>query len=317
MIRIASALALITGPAFALELSLPIDCEMGERCYIQSLVDRDAGPGAADYTCGSLSYDGHKGVDFRVSTFAEMKQGVDVIAAAPGRVRAIRDGVADMGLEAFPEGQDCGNAVVITHPGGWETQYCHLARGSVAVRAGNQVKAGDQLGRIGFSGRTEFPHLHFSVRKDGAPMDPFGAQEMTDSCALEETDSLWSDEVRGSLAYRPGGIVDIGLTDTAPNLSDIRAGIERNLVSDGATTLIMWTRFFGVRTGDELTMRLMGPDGEVFRNSTVMTRNRAEEMRYAGKRSANGWPAGRYDARATITRGGQAYETMRETFELN
>lgn len=316
MIRALLALALSTGPAAALELSLPVDCEMGGRCYIQSYVDRDAGPGAADFTCGSLTYDGHKGVDFRVGTIAEMKEGVDVIAAAPGRVRATRDGVADAGADDFPDGQDCGNAVVIGHSDGWETQYCHMEQGSVAVRKGDYIKTGDILGRIGFSGRTEFPHLHFSVRKDGAPIDPFGAQEMTESCSLAETDSLWSEDAHASLAYRPGGIVDMGVTDTPPSLAGVRDGLDANLASSDAATMILWTRFFGVRTGDRLSLRLSGPDGEVLRNDTMMGRNRAEEMRYAGKRNAGGWPTGRYTARAVITREGRVYETMVRVFEL-
>ena len=77
---LAAALAL-AGPAAALELSAPLDCP---DCYIQSYVDRDPGPGAADYTCGALSYDGHNGTDFRTATIAEMREGVPVIAAAPG-----------------------------------------------------------------------------------------------------------------------------------------------------------------------------------------------------------------------------------------
>ena len=199
MIRYALALALCAGPAAALELSLPVDCEMGKQCYIQNFVDRDPGPDYADFTCGSLSYDGHKGTDFRVATLAEMEEGVAVIAAAPGRVRAIRDGVDDLGAKAFPSGKDCGNAVVIAHDGGWETQYCHLRKGSVAVQGGDRVAAGAHLGLIGFSGNTAFPHLHFSVRKDGAPIDPFGAQEMTAACALPDTDSLWAEKAREDL----------------------------------------------------------------------------------------------------------------------
>lgn len=316
MIRFALALALCAGPASALELSLPVDCEMGTRCYIQSFVDRDSGPGFADFTCGSLSYDGHKGVDFRVATFAEMEKGVDIIAAAPGRVRATRDGVDDTGAQSFPAGKDCGNAVVISHAGGWETQYCHLAKGTVAVRSGDTVKAGDKLGQMGFSGRTEFPHLHLSVRKDGEPIDPFGAQEMTQSCQIAETDSLWSDTAKQHLAYVPGGIVDIGLTDKAPDLSSIRQGDLPVLGQASATTLIMWSRFYGVQKGDLLSLRLIGPAGEVISNKVTMTRNRAEEMRYAGKRSAAGWPPGAYRAEVVIIRAGKEFDQIRKTFVL-
>ncbi len=317
MIRITAALTLAAGSAFALELSLPVDCEMGKRCYIQSHVDRDPGPGFADFTCGSLSYDGHKGVDFRVATFAEMEKGVDIIAAAPGKIRATRDNVDDLGAKSFPVGKDCGNAVVIVHHDGWETQYCHLAKGSVTVRSGDIVKTGDKLGRMGFSGQTEFPHLHLSVRENGEPVDPFGAQKMTQTCDVAETDSLWSPAAQQQLNYRPGGIVDIGVSGATPTLAAIRQGSQQILTSASSDTLIMWSRFFGVRADDELNMQVIGPEGEVFSNSTDMTRNRAEEMRYAGRRSTTGWPKGQYRAIATIIRAGDQFDYLELEFTLN
>ena len=328
MIRVTAAVALITGAVVAIilvygrgdadrpVLDLPVDCKMGERCYIQSLVDRDPGPGFADFTCGSLSYDGHKGVDFRVATFTEMEKGIDIIAAAPGKVRATRDGVDDLGAQSFPAGKDCGNAVVITHEKGWETQYCHLAKGTVVVQPGDSVAAGDKLGQMGFSGRTEFPHLHLSIRKDGEPVDPFGAQTMTQPCDLAETDSLWSAAAQQDLAYQPGGVVDIGISGAPPKLAAIRQGDQKVLIRANSAILIMWARFFGVRAGDTLSMRLVGPDGEVISDKTDMTRNRAEEMRYAGRRSEEGWPPGRYRAAATIIRAGQSFATLQQEFTL-
>ena len=49
-----------------LRLSLPVAFEIGIACNIQNYVDQDPGPGARDYTCGRLTYDGHKGIDFRL-----------------------------------------------------------------------------------------------------------------------------------------------------------------------------------------------------------------------------------------------------------
>ena len=329
MIRFAAALALIVGAAAVIFViyeragsnrpvfGLPVDCMIGARCYIQSHVDRDPGPGAADYTCGSLSYDGHKGTDFRVATFADMKKGVDVLAVAHGTVRAVRDGVGDTGAGDFPVGQECGNAVALTHDDGWETQYCHLARDTVSVRPGDAVRAGDRLGRIGFSGNTEFPHLHLSVRKDGEPMDPFGAQSMTNDCAEPEANTLWSPEALAELAYRPGGVVDLGMTDAPPKLSAIREGGQAVLPQASATTLIMWARFFGVRAGDLLTIRLTGPEGDIVESETRMDRNRAEEMRFAGKKSGAGWRKGVYTAIATIHRADKVYDQRRQNFTLN
>ena len=329
MIRIAAALALIAGAAAIiffvsrqaendlLVLDLPIDCEMGARCYIQSYVDRDPGPGAADFTCGSLTYDGHKGVDFRVATFAEMESGVSIIAAASGHVRAIRDGVDDLGAENYPEGQDCGNAVVLTHDNGWETQYCHLAKGSIAVQSGDQIEVGDQLGLMGFSGRTEFPHLHLSIRKGGEPVDPFGAQNASQSCETAENESLWSENAQSDLTYRPGGIVDIGVTGSPPDLVNIRQGDQPSLDQASADTLFVWGRFFGVQEGDLLTISLTGPDGEIVTDETRVNRNRAEEMRYAGARNTSGWPKGGYQAIAILTRKGKIYDRLQQDLVLN
>ncbi len=329
MIRIAAALALIAGMAAIvfifsrqaendlLVLDLPVDCEMGARCYIQSYVDRDPGPGATDFTCGSLTYDGHKGVDFRVATFAEMESGVSIIAAAPGQVRAIRDGVDDLGAENHPEGQDCGNAVVITHDNGWETQYCHLAKGSIAVQSGDQVDVGDQLGQMGFSGRTEFPHLHLSIRYNGEPIDPFGAQNASQPCESAENGSLWSESARSDLAYRPGGIVDIGVSGSRPDLVNIRQGDQPSQDQASSGTLFVWGRFFGVKKDDLLTVSLTGPDGEIVTDETRVNRNRAEEMRYAGARNTSGWPKGDYQAMAILTRKGKIYDRLQQVLVLD
>ena len=76
-------------------LQQPIDCELGETCYIQNYVDADPSSDYADFACGKLSYDGHKGTDFALPTLADMQRGVDVLAAAPGRVLGTRDGMKD------------------------------------------------------------------------------------------------------------------------------------------------------------------------------------------------------------------------------
>ena len=67
---------------------------------MQNHVDTDPGPDARDFTCGPLSYDGHRGTDFRVATLADMWAGFRALAAALGRVVAVRDGMADDGGRA-------------------------------------------------------------------------------------------------------------------------------------------------------------------------------------------------------------------------
>src|SRR4051794_18911303 len=159
------------GEAQEISFRLPIACEIGRTCFIQHYVDHDSTPEARDHQCGTLTYDGHDGIDFRVPTLAAQEAGVDVLAAADGKVQRTRDGLEDISITGRGRGSvantECGNGAVIDHGDGWETQYCHMAKGSLAVKPGDPVKAGDRIGRVGLSGMTEFPHLHFTVRRNG------------------------------------------------------------------------------------------------------------------------------------------------------
>ena len=172
-------LAATAAPASAVELGLPIECDLGRSCHVQNYVDTDPGPDAKDFSCGGATYDGHKGVDIRVLSIEAAARGVEVIAAASGKVRGLRDGVAERLVaseadRAAVASKECGNGVVLTHEGGIETQYCHMKRGSIRVKTGQEVKAGDVLGEVGLSGLTQFPHVHFEIHPGGGgPIPPF------------------------------------------------------------------------------------------------------------------------------------------------
>lgn len=177
-------------------LQFPLDCTLGQDCHIQQFVDHDPGPGAADFTCGTLSYEGHKGTDIALPYLADMRSGAAVLAAADGVVLGTRNTMPDQyATDANADGIDgreCGNGVVLRHGGGWETQYCHMKRGSVRVQSGMKVRAYDVLGEVGLSGKTQFPHLHLSVRKDGAVVDPF-ALDSLGTCGGPSGQTLWAD----------------------------------------------------------------------------------------------------------------------------
>src|SRR6185295_19509977 len=79
-------------------LAFPLACEIGRTCEVQHYVDRDPGPGVRDYRCGRRTYDKHNGIDIRLLDMAAQRAGVDVLAAAPGRVARLRDGVADISI---------------------------------------------------------------------------------------------------------------------------------------------------------------------------------------------------------------------------
>lgn len=188
-------------PAEPVRLSLPIDCDPGRTCWIVNYVDHDPAVGVRDYMCGTATYDypgggGHEGTDFAIRDRGVMARGVPVLAVAAGTVTATRDGIDDRLIgertkTEGPGGRACGNGVVISHGDGWETQYCHLRRGSVAVRPDQKVEPGQMLGKVGLSGYTQFPHLHLSVRKDGKSIDPFVGEDRTEKCGPGPT-PLWT-----------------------------------------------------------------------------------------------------------------------------
>ena len=315
----ALAAALAVGPAAALAqpvLSLPLDCTPGEDCHVQNYVDRKAGPGAADFACGTLSYDGHNGTDFAVGSLQAMRDGVEVRAAAAGIVRGTRDKWPDIavGTAGAPElgGQDCGNGVAIDHGGGWITQYCHMKQGSVAVRSGERVEAGQRIGEVGLSGRTEFPHIHVSVSHNGVTVDPFDA-EMDPACGSGV--QLWADPPD----YRATGIVASGLLPRMPDYAELKDAPPSTAAWPAAEgpAVVAWLRAFGGREGDVLRFRIDGPDGRFHEVREVLEEDQADFFRGTGRRAPEGgFPVGRYTARMEIVRDGRVVAAASEAVDL-
>jgi len=291
-------------PSFA----LPIDCVVGRSCIIQNYVDRDPGPGASDYRCGFLTYDGHKGTDIRVIDARALRDGVAVLAAAPGRVRAIRDGMADVSVKAIGKqaiaGREAGNSVVIVHGGGWETQYAHMRRGSVAVRPGDVVAAGARLGVVGLSGDTEFPHVHFEIRYRGKTVDPFVGLAGGEPCTAGK-EPLWQARTAKALAYAATGVLGAGIAGGAPVTSDDDVDLGKTArFGVDASAAVFWVQIYGARDDDVEELRLIAPDGRLLaEHRDSISRNRAQWISYAGARARGAWLTGTYRGEYALYRG--------------
>lgn len=309
---LAAALAPSVGGAAAAEgpkLAFPLACRIGLTCEIQHYVDRDPGPGALDYHCGHRTYDKHNGIDIRILDMAAQRRGVDVLAAAPGTVARLRDGVPDIsvrtrGLQAVA-GQECGNGVVIDHGDGWETQYCHLARGSLKVKVGDKVQAGAPIGRVGLSGETEFPHLHLSVRHNGQMVDPFAPNLPLGACGAKGG-SQWTPQAAREMAYKSGVIFNSGFAGQAVSNEDVEAG---GIAPPTAASpvVVAYMRVSEPQQGDEVEIVLKGPDGSTLASQRLqpLDRDKAQFFAMIGrKRPAGGWPRGRYVAEFRVWRGG-------------
>lgn len=286
-------------------LTYPLDCDPHDACYVQRLVDHDPGPGLLDGLCGDLTGDGHKGTDFALPSLAAMREGVAVLAVAPGRVSALRDGMADSAAEgsgAF-EGRECGNGVLTDLGDGWEAQYCHLAEGSIAVERGADVSRGQVLGRVGLSGATTFPHLHLSLRRDGQVIDPFAA----DGPACETTPRSLFDTPP---PIPPGGFVTTGFAPDMPTLETIEDGTAAvGAVEQDAGALVLWTYLFAGKSGDTVAFRIDGPDGRILDEVTTLDRAQPQLFRAMGrKRPTEGWTPGSYRGAVTLSRDGETLD---------
>lgn len=87
--------------------------------------------------------------------------GTPVLAAANGIVTFVRDDSYTGGPSI--EYWQGSNFIVIQHANGEYSRYDHLAHKSAVVRAGQRVKAGEVIARVGMTGFTYIPHLHFQV----------------------------------------------------------------------------------------------------------------------------------------------------------
>jgi murein DD-endopeptidase MepM/ murein hydrolase activator NlpD len=96
----------------------------------------------------------HLGIDYAAPV------GTPVWASAGGRV-------VEAGMK-----HGSGNTVVIAHSNGLATRYYHLSKFARGLRAGQQVRQKDVIGYVGTTGLSTGPHLHFSVTRNGAFVDP-------------------------------------------------------------------------------------------------------------------------------------------------
>ncbi len=110
------------------------------------------------------------GFGYRTDPFTKarkMHEGMDFAAKIGTPIFATGDGViarADNTVSGF------GNHILIRHGFGYETLYGHLSK--YKSRAGQRVKRGDIIGFVGSTGRSEGPHLHYEVHKNGKVVNP-------------------------------------------------------------------------------------------------------------------------------------------------
>jgi murein DD-endopeptidase MepM/ murein hydrolase activator NlpD len=110
------------------------------------------------------------GFGYRSDPFTKVRKfhaGMDFSSKTGTPVFATGDGVV---ARADNTASGYGNHIVLRHGFGYETLYAHLSK--YKVKPGQKVKRGDIIGYVGSTGRSEAPHLHYEVHKNGEIVNP-------------------------------------------------------------------------------------------------------------------------------------------------
>lgn len=117
--------------------------------------------------------------------------GADILAVAGGTAVSTVNTLNDQVPGQLPDPSTItlktilGNHVVVRHRDGRYAAYAHMQKGSVTVEVGDRVRPGQTLGKIGNSGNTSAPHLHFHVTEGRSVLGSSGLPFVVDRFRLQ------------------------------------------------------------------------------------------------------------------------------------
>lgn len=250
----------------------PIEGVAQRDFFIVNYVDHDTTDSVRDYHCGVQTYNGHKGTDFVLRSFAQMDSGTAVLAAARGKVVSVIDSLYDRSKRKNDSGY--GNYILVLHADGYYAYYAHIRKHSAMVRVGDSVQAGERIALVGSSGNSTDPHLHFEVwqhlgNDKYVNIDPF-----TGPCS--EPQSLWAEQLLYDTAF---GIIDYGMLSWPPTLDTLRERPPSAMrFTENDTAVYFWTHNYGIRAGDTAVYVWYMPNGTLWFADTVL---HIQQWRYA------------------------------------
>ena len=291
-------------------IELPIDCKLGENCWVTNLPRHFYQGKELDYKCGVRTSAGHKGTDFILESMEQMKQGIDVLSPFDGVVKAVRDGMEDInvdigGLNEIKD-QECGNGVVIaTHD--LEAQLCHMKKGSISVKVGDQIVAGARLGSVGLSGNTNHPKLYFALSKknqDGSlrPRSILYCGVCVCQTWLHLPSVLYSAYL--SESNKDGVVYNYGVAFQIPELSKVKEGYYQRIIQPRNPEVIMvFADILSVDKGHKMKVQFLDSEGKVlFEKEQEFTKYQPRYFFYVGKNLHQEQIHGNFTIKITYTK---------------
>ncbi len=129
--------------------------------------------------------------------------GLNILAPGDGVVRAAVDGVPDQTPGEMNAEQPFGNYVILEHGNSEFSFLVHLQQGSVVVQKGQEVKAGEVLGKCGNSGNSSEPHLHYHLQTTVVPSKGEGLPAQFQNYVADAVAVTRAEPVQGQVVRQP------------------------------------------------------------------------------------------------------------------
>ncbi len=304
-----AVLFLAGGAALAEEPVFPLSCIPGQTCWIIGYPDLNATPGVAqDYACGPGADDGDVFLHLAIKDVSKIPMNIAVFAINDGVVKDASDGLDDLVAEskrALPRGiSNCGNGILIDHGGGVRSAYCHLKKGSIAVKPGQKVQRGDIIGAAGQSGVALWPQLAFSIRKGGFFVDPITGMTTAEGCGQKPDPQVATPAQ--FLEYQPAAITTLGFSNAemSEGLMALGKAPIFTQLSREEPAINLYGMIVGLRARDRVEIRIRDPRGRTFftESYTAQEDTLRAPINAGRQRGYIGWRQGMYTGEVSVTR---------------
>ncbi len=138
-------------------------------------------------------------------------------------------------------------------------------------------------------------------------IDPFTGRSSDGRCGEDMQKELWQADIKETLNYRHGELIEIGFADRPVSPRDLEEGKVRSArPTPLSKAIVFYARFINLEQGDRLRLVLHDPSGRLTQSTTKpLERHKAQYVAYVGRKlRAKRWPDGRYRGQVQLLRSG-------------